>query len=322
LEGLKYKISKKIVEQTMTAKKTKEKLKSRKAGDNSKSTNIKHLIEMLQRVQSENELLKQELLKSKQIPSGKIGIALLIAGVLSLLGSLISSSTTLAFIGLGLTFWGALFLITRPIKFVRGSLLDWTAFSSYATIDRMLEDLNYKGKGVYVPPYPKDVYLPEYLKGLKDMIIFISATSTPKMPTIEEMARKEFLVKNPRGVCISPPGYGLMSLFEKEIRTDFSQINIEGLYNTLPKVVDLGLAGELEIETENDSIHITIIDSVYKDLYSRERALKNVHMIGCPLVSAVACALAKTTGKNVVIVKDKVSPDLKKIEVWYQTIEG
>lgn len=306
----------------MTAKKIRKKPKSRKSGDNSKSTNIKHLIEMLQHVQSENELLKQELLKARQIPSGKIGFALLITGALSLLGSLIASSTTLAFIGLGLTFWGALFLFTRPIKFVRGSLLDWTAIASYTTMDRMLEDLNYKGKGVYVPPYPKDVYLPEHLKGLKEMIVFISATSSLEMPTIEEIARKEFLVKNPKGVCISPPGYGLMSLFEKEMRTDFSQIDIEGLYSILPKVADLGLAGELEIETENDSTRITIIDSIYKDLYSRERALKSVHLIGCPLVSAVACALAKTTGKNVVIVKDKVSPDLKKIEVWYQTIEG
>jgi len=306
----------------MIAKKTRKKPKSKKTEDNSKSTNIKHLIEMLQRVQSENELLKQELLKSKQIPSGKIGFALLIIGALSLLGSLITSSTTLAFIGLGLTFWGALFLFTRPIKFVRGSLLDWTAFSSYATIDRMLEDLSYKGKSVYVPPYPKDVYLPEHLKGLKEMIIFISATSTPEMPTIEEMARKEFLVKNPKGICISPPGYGLMGLFEKEMRTDFSHIDIESLYNILTKVVDLGLAGGLEIETENNSIHITITDSVYKDLYSRERALKSVHLIGCPLVSAVACAIAKTTGKNVAIIKDKVSLDLKKIEVWYQTIEG
>ena len=113
-----------------------------------------------------------------------------------------------------------------------------------------------------------------------------------------------------------------MDLFEKEMRTDFSHIDIESLYNILTKVVDLGLAGGLEIETENNSIHITITDSVYKDLYSRERALKSVHLIGCPLVSAVACAIAKTTGKNVAIIKDKVSLDLKKIEVWYKTIEG
>jgi len=311
-----------MVEHPMTTKKSTEKPKSRKKEDKTKSTNIKHLIETLQRVQSENEFLKHELLKSKQIPSGKIGFALLIVGVLSLLGSLIASSPTLAFIGLGLTFWGVLFLFTRPIKFVMSSVVDWTAISSYATIERMLEDLNYKGKGVYVPPYPTDVYLPEHLKGLKEMIIFISATDSTEMPTIAEIGRKEFLVKNPKGVCISPPGYGLMSLFEKEMRTDFSHINLESLYNILPKIVDLGLAEELEIEMENDVVHVTIVDSIYKGVYSRERALKSVHLIGCPLVSAIACALAKTTGKNIVIVKDDVSPDLKKIEVWYKTIEG
>lgn len=306
----------------MTTKKIRKKPKSRKIDADSKSTNIQHLVEMLQHVQSENEFLKQELIKSRQKPSGKIGFVLLIIGVLSFLGSLITASTILAFMGLGLTFWGALFLFARPTKFVRGSLLNGTAISSYGMIDRMLKDLNYKGKGIYVPPYPKDVYLPEHLEGLKDLIIFISATSTPNMPTIEEIARKEFLVKNPKGICIFPPGYGLMELFEKEMRTKFSRINVESLYNILPKVVDLGLAGELEIETENDSIHITIIDSIYKDLYSRNHALKSVHLIGCPLVSAIACALAKTTGKNIVIVKDKISSNLKKIEVWYKTIEG
>jgi len=140
-----------IVERTMTSKKSKEKPKSRKTGENSKSTNIKHLIEMLQRVQSENELLKQELLKSRHIPSGKIGFVLFIAGALSLLGSLIASSTTLAFIGLGLTFWGALFLFTRPIKFVMGSLLDWTAISSYTTIDRMLDIIYNDGQNAGRP---------------------------------------------------------------------------------------------------------------------------------------------------------------------------
>jgi hypothetical protein len=44
--------------------------------------------------------------------------------------------------------------------------------------------------------------------------------------------------------------------------------------------------------------------------------------MGCPLTSAVACALAKTTGKLVVIIKDAISPDSKTIEVWYQTLEA
>jgi hypothetical protein len=84
----------------------------------------------------------------------------------------------------------------------------------------------------------------------------------------------------------------------------------------------LDLAKEFEINPENDLIHIKIVDSVYNELYSTKQGFKSIHSIGCPLTSAVACALAKTTGKLVTIFKDAVSPDLETIEVWYKTLEA
>lgn len=268
--------------------------------------------------------MKRELLKSKQTPSSKIGIGFLVSGAFVLAASYVASSTVLAFIGLGLTFWGGLFLFARPVKFVRSTILDSTAISAYTTIDRITEDLNYKGKPIYIPPYPKEAYLPEYLKGLKEMTVFISAEDIIAMPTIEEMAKKQFLLKNPQGICIAPPGYGLISLFEKELKTEFTQIGLEQLCDTLPTVIvtNLELAKEVEMKPEKDLIHIKIVDSVYMDLYSSDQDFKSVHSIGCPLTSAVACALAKTTGKLVTIVKDSISTDLKTIEVWYQTLEA
>ena len=235
-----------------------------------------------------------------------------------------ATSTVLAFIGLGLTFWGALFLFAKPIKFVRSTLLDSTALSFYTTIDRIIDDLNYKGKPIYIPPYPQEAYLPEYLRGLKEMVVFIPAEETTAMPTIEEMAKKQFLVKNPKGICVTPPGLGLVSLFEKELRADFTKIDLDSLYNSLPTVIvnNLELASNFEIDAEKELIHVKITDSVYKNLYSIEHKLKSVHSVGCPLTSVVACALAKTTGKLVVITNSNVSPDLKTIEVWYQTVEG
>jgi hypothetical protein len=223
-----------------------------------------------------------------------------------------------------LAFWGGLFLFARPVKFVRSTILDSTTVSAYATIDRVTEDLNCRGKPIYVPPYPKKAYLPEYLKGLKEMVVFIPAKNTVAMPTIEEMAKKQFLLKNPKGICIAPPGYGLVNLFEKEVKTEFTQINFEQLYDTMSTVIvnNLELAKEFEINPENNFIHIKIVNSVYFDLYSNDQELKSVQSLGCPLTSAIACALAKTTGKLVTIVKDAVSPDLKTIEVWYQTLEA
>jgi len=304
-----------------STRKSKNKEKNNKE---SEQATIQYLMKTFENLQKENEILKREVLKSKRTPSGKIGFILLAIGALTLVGSVIQTSTVLAFIGLGLTFWGALFLFARPVKFVRGTLLDSTAISSYTTIDRIIEDLSYKGKPIYVPPYPKEAYLPQYLKGLKEMTVFIPAKDIIAMPTIEEMAKKQFLLKNPKGICIAPPGYGLINLFEKELKTEFTQIDLDTLYNSLPTIIvkNLELATEIEINPEKDLIHVKIIDSVYKDLYSKEQDFKSIHPIGCPLTSAIACALAKTTGKLVAIVKDTISPDSKTIEVWYQTLEA
>ena len=309
----------------MASPKSKENLKKKgKTRKETELTKVQSLVENLQLLQSENEALKQELLRYRRLPSGKIGFTLLIIGTLMFVASFAATSTVLAFIGLGLTFWGALFLFAKPIKFVRSTLLDSTALSSYTTIDRITDDLNYKGKPIYVPPYPKEAYLPEYLKGLKEMVVFISAEEVTTMPTIIEMAEKQFLVKTPKGICVAPPGSGLVGLFEKESRADFTKIDLAGLYNGLSTVIvnNLELASNFEIDAEKELVHVKITDSVYKDIYSKEYKLKSVHFVGCPLTSAVACALAKTTGKLVTIAKSVVSPDLKVIDVWYQMVEG
>jgi hypothetical protein len=281
-------------------------------------------MQTLQNLQRENEALKRDVLKPRRTRSDKIGFILLAVGALALVGSVVDTSTVLAFIGLGLTFWGALFLFARPIKFVPSTLLDSTAVSAYATIDRILEDLGYKGKPIYIPPYPREAYLPEYLKGLKEMIIFVPAEASIVKPTIEEIARKQFLLKNPKGMCIAPPGYGLTSLFERELKAKFSQVSTERLFDSLPTIVvsNLELAKEFVINPENGHIHIKIVDSVYKHIYSREQGFKSIHTIGCPLTSAVACMIAISTAKLVVIAKDAVSDDLGTIEVWYQTLEA
>jgi len=269
------------------------------------------------------QLLKREPSESKQTLSNRIGLVFLFSGALVLIASYLATSTVLAFIGLGLTFWGGLFLFARPVKFVKSIILDSTAISSYATIDRITEDLNYNGRPIYVPPYPKEAYLPDYLRGLKEMIVYIPSQDVVAIPAIEEMAKKQFLVKSPKGICIPAPGYGLVSLIEKELKHELAQVDTDQLFSSLPTIITRGLelAREFEISKENGLVHVKVLDSVYQGLYSAELGFKSVHSVGCPLTSAVACALAKTTTKLVTIVKDAVSPDLRSIEVWYKTLE-
>ncbi|MEM3623328.1 MAG: hypothetical protein QXR76_06130 [Candidatus Bathyarchaeia archaeon] len=286
-------------------------------------TTTQYLIETIKQLQADNENLKLELKRVKGVPTGKIGIALIIPGALALIFSVLNNSTILAFIGLGLTFWGALFFFIKPVRYVQSSLLDSTAISTYTTIDRIVKDLKFKGKSYYIPPYPKEVYLPEYLKGLKETVVFISA-DTGGMPSIEELAKSKFFLENPNGICVAPPGLGLLTRFEKELRKDFAKLQLNELCESLPPVIveGLQLAKEMEMKVEDNQVYVKMLDSTYKNLYVTEENLKSIHSLGCPLVSAVACAVAKATGKIVTIQKDNVSLDGQAIEVWYKFVEG
>ncbi|NWF87755.1 hypothetical protein HXY32_08125, partial [Candidatus Bathyarchaeota archaeon] len=289
----------------------------------SEITTTQYLIETIKQLQTDNENLKLELKKAKGIPSSKIGLAFMIPGTLALIFSIINNSNVLAFIGLGLTFWGALFFFVRPVRYVQSSLLDSTAISTYTTIDRIVKDLKFKGKSYYIPPYPKEVYLPEYLKGLKEPVVFISA-DTGGMPSIEELAKSKFLLENPNGICIAPPGLGLLTQFEKELRKDITKLQLSELCESLPPIIveNLQLAKELELTTEDNQVSLRLLDSTYKNLYTAEEKLKSIHYLGCPIISAIACTIAKVTGKMITIQKDSISPDGQTIEVWYSLIQG
>lgn len=241
----------------------------------------------------------------------------------SIAPSVIGNPQVLAFIGLGLVLWGALFFFVRPVSYVRSSLLEATAVSLYTTIDRIKKDQKYNSKSYYFPPFPKDVYIPEHLKGLKETIVFISANENTELPSIEDIAQSRFLLEDPRGVIVTPPGQGLLEQFEKELRVNLTNIDLEDLCEIIPKIIleDLQLAREVVMEAEENLVHLKIIGSIYQALYY-EADLQSVRFLGSPLESAIACAIAKTTGKTVTIQESKINPDTEAIEVSYRIIEG
>jgi hypothetical protein len=193
---------------------------------------------------------------------------------------------------------------------------------TYATVDRIIKDLKPKGKSHYVPPYPEESYFPEHLKGLKDMVVFIPQNSESVIPSIEEIAKGKFMLENPEGISLSPPGVALLTQFEKQMGTDITKLELTELCESLSRLIleQFQLAKEIEIKPEENGVHIRITDSIYAHLYNDEH-LKSVHLLGCPLVSAIACAVAKTTGKVVTIQKDKVLPENQMIEVWLHIVQ-
>jgi hypothetical protein len=259
-----------------------------------------------------------------RITSYKFGIAILAAGILSILISLLATSQVLALIGLGLIFWGALFFFITPTRYIESALLEETAFSTYLLIDRIISDLEVEGKGYYIPPYPKDVFLPEHLKGLKYTVVFVPKEDTVEMPALEEIAKAKFQGSKPEGVFLNAPGAELLVQLEKKAGVDVSKISTEELFDLLPNLITnyLSLANEINLMQKDEEIRLMIRDSVYQKLYSLERGLKCVAVIGCPIASAVACALAKSTGKRVFLHGLRTSTETQTTYLTFRVVQG
>jgi len=229
----------------------------------------------------------------------KVAAFILVSGMIVLLLATSLNSSVLALIGLGLTFWGALFFFVKPPRYVRKYLLNASLKSSLETIDNILTNANYQGKGVYLPPYPKNVYLPRYLEKLRGGTIIISREK--QAPLIV----REVFLKNPdpSALCIAPPGSALEKILEKRAKQDFSKIALPDLCETITELLveEFELVKECRFTIEKNEVHVSFSHRIYNDICSQVQKMKNIHQsIGCPLCSAIACALAKCSGKPVV----------------------
>ena len=279
---------------------------------------------------------KTRAVRHKISPTRLVSVFLLALGLIALAFSIIYTSSILAFIGLGLTFWGALLLYVGTEKYVKQTLLDPTITPSLTNLNQILTELKYQGKPTYLPP--------KYLKDFETTKIYIPKnknTTLPTPETIQQQENKTFL-KNPEAALITPPGLALSKLFENTLGKTFIIVNIEYLQQNLPKlfIEDLEIAEDLEIRIEphkvakkiadsvsvtqlkNDIIHVKITNSIYTDTCKQTRELSHVcGAIGCPICSAIACAIAKASGNPVTIEKTKCTEDAKVIEAYYRILE-
>jgi len=269
------------------------------------------------------------------MPKRLVAWLLLALGLTALAVSIIYESTILAFIGLGLTFWGTLSLYISPEKYVKQTLLYSTTISALINLDQILSELKYQGNPIYLPP--------KYFRDFETSGIFIAKNKSTKLPTAEEMQQqggKTFL-ENPESALITPPGISLSKLFEKTLGTTFTGVDLEYLRQNLPKLLieDLEIAENVEIETEyqdtdeitdsvfenrikDNLIHVKITNSIFKNLCKENRKLSHMCCtIGCPLCSAIACALTKVTGEPIIIERFQTSEDGEIIETTYRVLE-
>lgn len=238
------------------------------------------------------------------------------SGITALALAVIYESSILGFTGLGLVFWGAILLYIRPEKYVKQILLGNSTMSALEGLDEMLVELGYRGKAVYLPP--------KYLRDFESSRVYIGAGERFELPPPEDMhvLEERRLSKNPAGILLTPPGAELTRLFEETLGTSFSRVDSKYLEQKLPNLLieELETAQGVEIETNEDLIHVRIQNMIYKDMCLETAQLSNTSL-GCPLCSAIACAIAKATGKPVIIEKEKRSPDGGSTDIEYRLLQ-
>jgi hypothetical protein len=232
-----------------------------------------------------------------------IPYVLLSFGLASLVISAFYSSYVLAFIGLGLTFWGALFVYIKFTKYVKLELLTAASSSSLCNIERILIANDTNEKGVYLPP-----------KNLQDhtsSLIFIPSEPKQTLPASVETTQHGLQCGNPAGLLITPPGLALSELFEQGLKRPFTETTMEDLQKRLPRIFEqLQITKNLSITAQPNMVTVTAGNHIFKDLSEETRKLDKTHLtVGSPLSSALACVFAKATGKPVTIQKEETNAE-------------
>jgi len=130
------------------------------------------------------------------------------------------------------------------------------------------------------------------------------------------------LLGNPSAVLVTPPGARLAQLFENVLETNFNRVNLEYLQQTLPELLieDLEIAQSFDMKIENDKVHVRYEDSMYSDPNVKTEQLGIYSAFGSPLSSAIACSIAKVTGRLVIRTSSKTDFETKHVRVTEEYI--
>jgi hypothetical protein len=255
-------------------------------------------------------------------------LAMLLLGAITLVLSIVYDSSVLAVIGLGLTFWGAILTYVENEDYVKKTIFDTTLPFQTEMLNQICKELDFKGRQVYLPP--------RYFKDPETTKIFIAKEANAQLPTPEQIQEQEnqlFVcwVQNLGdrtttlpGILAAPSGAELAKLFAKTLETSFTKTDLKYLQRKLPGLLveDLEIAQGFEMKTENNKVHVKIQKSIFAAPYSNASSSSGIEQASqCILCSAIACALAKATGKPVTIEQAEYSTKIKTIEAKFTLLQ-
>jgi hypothetical protein len=243
-----------------------------------------------------------------------VALTMLLLGLISLLASVIYDSYVSAFIGLGLAFWGALLLLVRSTKYVKLELLTAASSSLLTNVEEMLKITAFDGKGIYLPP--------KFLSDYHSSLVFVPTKGKQVLPKLEEIIEAKTSITS-KGLLLTPPGQALSKIFEKQLGKPFTKMELPEFQKSLPRLLEeLEITEYANVTIEDNIVTVEAQNHVFKDLCVEATKLERTRdAVGSPFSSAVACVLAKATGKPVTIEKEEQSHDRNTTTIQYCLLE-
>lgn len=242
---------------------------------------------------------------------------MLLAGTLLLALSILYGSSIPAFIGLGLIFWGTILLYIRSPKTKQAELTEIALTSPLSTVNQLIRELGFNGPALYLPP--------RYFRDPETSKVLISKQKSDRLPIprhVQDQENQPLTAESP-SLLLRPPGADLVRLFETTLNTSFTRTDLAYVQRILPKLLieDLEVADNVKIGTTNNTVHVTIENTIFKNLSEKAPDHDDNPRIGSILTSAVACILAKATGRLIAIAKEQTTLNGRAISTEYTIIE-
>lgn len=241
---------------------------------------------------------------------------MLTIGVLLIIISAFYASSFLANLGTAAIFWGVVLLYTNPVKHVPLAFLNASTKGNADNVERILSEFDLTERGIYLPP--------KNLKDIESTLIFIPKTTKTALPTAKETTEKLYSQQKD-GLFLTPPGLELSRLFEHEVGASFTKMDFKRLHLILPKSLTEGLeiAENVEIRAQENIIIIELTNSIFDGVCQETNNQPRTHeQVGCLLTSALACALAKVTGKPIIIQNETTNQEHKTVLIEFFVIDN
>jgi hypothetical protein len=227
----------------------------------------------------------------------RLGLLFCAVGLAVLLVSTVERVPSMAASALGAFLIGVLLAYLSFVPTVPSELVGSTLTPAMNNLEALLRSFRVSAYATYIHPNGE----------AESFRVFIPLSEHAAVPALSKTTNEIVIVpgedSRPNGLLLDPPGTDLLSLIERESGQEIGAVGLVSLQEALRTgiVRSLELASSIRLAFDGSECRLVVEGDVLWKFTQElvEKAPIMCERIGCPICSLVACALAKSSHRNV-----------------------